>query len=89
MEKNKKSATPKKNHAYSFSKSQIYRIYQIAMSGKLAIGDGVLWTSPCKRGEAERNLETAAAKAMSLGRLWQATTGDCKGTVAIKSWVIH
>ena len=37
------------------------------MSGKLAIGDGVLWTSPCKRGEAERSLETAKVERMSLG----------------------
>ena len=62
-----------------FSKSRIYRIYQIAVRGKPAIGDGVLWTTLCKRGEAERSLETAAAGAVSLGegRLWQATTsGD-------------
>ena len=46
-----------------FSKS---RIYQIAVRGKPAIGDGVLWTTLCKRGEAERSLETAAAGAVSL-----------------------
>ena len=63
--KEQKVGDAEKNQSYSFSKSQIYRIYQIAMSGKLAIGDGVLWT--CKRGAAERSLETAAAKAMSLG----------------------
>ena len=28
---------------------------------------GVLCTTPCKRGEAERSLETATPKAMSLG----------------------
>ena len=50
-----------------FSKSRIYRIYQIAVRGKPAIGDGVLWTTLCKRGEAERSLETAAAGAVSLG----------------------
>ena len=37
------------------------------MRGKPAIGDGVLWTTLCKRGEAERSLETAAAGAVSLG----------------------
>ena len=36
-----------------------------ATRGKPAIGDGVLWT--CKRGEAERSLEKAAAGALSLG----------------------
>ena len=49
-----------------FSKSRIYRIYQIAVRGKPAIGDGVLWTTLCKRGEAERSLETVAAGAVSL-----------------------
>ena len=49
------------------SKSRIYRIYQIAVRGKPAIGDGVLWTTLCKRGEAERSLETAAAGSVSLG----------------------
>ena len=39
-----------------FSKSRIYRIHQIAARGKPAIGDGVLWISPCKRGEAEAQL---------------------------------
>ena len=34
---------------------------------QVAIGDGILWATPCKRGEAERSLEPAAAKAMSLG----------------------
>ena len=37
-----------------------------ATRGKPAIGDGVLWTT-CKRGEAERSLEKAAAGALSLG----------------------
>ena len=40
--KEQKVGDAEKKHAYSFSKSQIYQIYQIAMSGKLAIGDGVL-----------------------------------------------
>ena len=57
-----------------FSKS---RIYQIAARRKSAIGDGVSWTTPCKRGEAERSLEIAKPRAKSLGegRLWQVTTG--------------
>ena len=61
----KKSAPPKKNRAYHFSKSRIhqrgeprlplfsksriYRIYQIAVRRKPAIGEGVLWTTSCKR----------------------------------------
>ena len=36
-------------------------------ASKSAIGDGISWTTPCKRGEAERSLETAKPKAMSLG----------------------
>ena len=46
--------------------------------GKSAIGDGISWTTPCKRRRSlKRSLETAEAKAMSLreGRLWQVTTG--------------
>ena len=34
---------------------------------QVAIGDGILWATPCKRGEAERSLETAKAKAVSFG----------------------
>ena len=50
-----------------FSKSRIYRIHQIAARGKPAIGDGVLWTTPCKRGEAEAQLGDSEARAVSLG----------------------
>ena len=79
----KKSASPKKNRAYHFSKSRIhqrgeprltffsksriYRIYQIAARGKPP--SEMAYCGPCKRGEAERSLETAAARAMSLERV--------------------
>ena len=41
--------------------------------GKPAIGAGVFWITPCKRGATERSLETAQAEPMSLGedRSWQ------------------
>ena len=34
---------------------------------QVAIGDGLSWATPCKRGEAERSLEIAKPRAMSLG----------------------
>ena len=54
-----------------FSKSRIYRIYQIAARDKPAISDGVLRTT--MQAKAEPKPEQWA----SQGRLWQATTsGD-------------
>ena len=48
----------------------------------VAIGDGVLWATPCKRRRSlKRSLETAAAKAMSLGGSVVA--------IPIKSPVLH
>ena len=48
-----------------FSKS---RIYQIAARRKPAIGDGVLWATPCKRRRSlKRSLEIAKPRAKSLG----------------------
>ena len=41
---------------------------ELPQGGKRAIGDGVLWTTPYKRGVAEEaQLEAAKVKAMSLG----------------------
>ena len=91
----KKSASPKKNRAYHFSKSRIhqggdeprlpffsksriYRIYQIAVKRKPAIGDGVLWTTLSKRKaqpEAQLGDSYSESERASEGRLWQATTG--------------
>ena len=54
--------------ADSFTIPPKSRIYQIAARGKLAIGDGVLWISPCKRkAKPEAQLGDSEIKAMSLG----------------------
>ena len=40
---------------------------QTQTQSKRAIGDGISWKTPCKRGEAEAQLGDSEIKAMSLG----------------------
>ena len=51
-----------------FLSHEFIEFIKLPQGGKPAIGDGVLWTTPCKRRRSlKRSLEIAAAGAVSLG----------------------